>query len=69
MSSHVNKSVYTVLIVFSYRDSLIVALINCGTSVFAGMVIFAVLGYMAEEKGVNIEDVVAGGRLIYHITA
>ena len=69
MSSHVNKHVYTVLIVFSYRDSLIVALINCGTSVFAGMVIFAVLGYMAEEKGVNIEDVVAGGRLIYHITA
>ena len=48
---------------------MIVALINCGTSVFAGMVIFAVLGYMAEEKGVNIEDVVAGGRLIYHITA
>ena len=66
---HVNKHVYTVLFLLSYRDSLIVALINCGTSVFAGMVIFAVLGYMAEEKGVNIEDVVAGGRLIYHITA
>lgn len=44
-----------------YRDSLIVALINCGTSVFAGMVIFSVLGYMAHEKRVDIEDVVAGG--------
>ena len=48
---------------------MIVALINCGTSVFAGMLIFAVLGYMAEEKGVNIEDVVAGGRLNNHMTA
>ncbi|XP_067938027.1 sodium- and chloride-dependent glycine transporter 2-like isoform X2 [Watersipora subatra] len=44
-----------------YRDSLIVALINCGTSVFAGMVIFSVLGFMAEEKGVSIDKVVAGG--------
>lgn len=44
-----------------HSDSLIVALINCGTSVFAGMVIFAVLGFMAEEKGVHISEVVAGG--------
>lgn len=45
------------------RDSLIVSLINCGTSVFAGLVIFSVLGYMAEEKGVDIESVVKGGKL------
>ncbi|XP_064634027.1 sodium- and chloride-dependent glycine transporter 1-like isoform X2 [Lineus longissimus] len=44
-----------------YRDSLIVASINCGTSVFAGLVIFSVLGFMATEKGVEVSDVAAGG--------
>lgn len=40
------------------------ALVNCGTSVFAGMVIFSVLGFMAEEKNVSIEKVVDGGETI-----
>ncbi|XP_021348007.1 sodium- and chloride-dependent GABA transporter 1-like [Mizuhopecten yessoensis] len=44
-----------------YRDSLIVTFINCGTSIFAGMVIFAVLGFMAQEKGVDISKVADGG--------
>ena len=43
------------------RDSLIVSLINCATSIFAGLVIFAVLGFMATEKGVEVQDVAAGG--------
>ncbi|KAK3101074.1 hypothetical protein FSP39_000752 [Pinctada imbricata] len=44
-----------------YKDALIVCFINCGTSVFAGLVIFSILGFMAYEKGVSMEDVVAGG--------
>jgi len=45
-----------------YKDALIVCLINCGTSVFAGMVIFSVLGFMAAEKGVGVADVADDGK-------
>ncbi|KAL5012420.1 hypothetical protein ScPMuIL_010971 [Solemya velum] len=44
-----------------YRDAMMVPLINCGTSIFAGLVIFSVLGYMAHESGQAIEDVVTQG--------
>lgn len=47
-----------------YRDSLIVCLINCSTSIFAGLVIFSVLGFMALEKGVDIKDVADGGKCL-----
>jgi solute carrier family 6 amino acid transporter-like protein 5/7/9/14 len=43
------------------RDSLIVPIVNVLTSFYAGFVIFSVLGYMAEMKGVEVADVAAGG--------
>eukprot|EP00038_Savillea_parva_P019819 m.29054 g.29054 ORF g.29054 m.29054 type:complete len:615 (+) comp4568_c0_seq1:91-1935(+) len=43
------------------KDALIVSVINCSTSVFAGFAIFAILGHMAHIKGVSVEDVVQGG--------
>ena len=46
-----------------YRDALIVPIINCGTSVFAGLVVFAIIGFMAQETGRPIEEVVSQGGL------
>lgn len=41
-----------------YRDVMIVFLINCGISVFVGLVIFFVLGFMLYETGIDIKNVV-----------
>ena len=46
---------------FVVRDSLIIAFVNCGTSVFAGFVIFATVGYMAQTQGKSVEDVASEG--------
>ena len=39
-----------------------IPIINCATSFFAGFAIFGVLGYMAELKGVPVEDVAQSGK-------
>nr|XP_002741096.1 PREDICTED: sodium- and chloride-dependent glycine transporter 1-like [Saccoglossus kowalevskii] len=44
-----------------YRDSIIVSLVNCGTSVFAGFVVFSIIGFISHEIGVPVEDVVDQG--------
>ncbi|XP_059093332.1 sodium-dependent proline transporter-like isoform X2 [Tigriopus californicus] len=44
-----------------FRDTLIISLCNCATSIFAGFAIFSVLGFLATELGVAVKDVVKSG--------
>ncbi|CAN9515550.1 unnamed protein product [Ophioblennius macclurei] len=44
-----------------YKDAFVLALINSGTSFFAGFVVFSVLGFMAAEQGVDISKVAESG--------
>ncbi|TRY73528.1 hypothetical protein TCAL_03333 [Tigriopus californicus] len=43
------------------RDTVIVCLGNCLTSFIAGFAIFSVLGFLAHELGVDVQDVVQDG--------
>lgn len=50
-----------------HRDALIIPVINCATSFFAGFVIFAILGFMAEKTGKDIEELVSSGSALAFI--
>ncbi|KAL4218936.1 hypothetical protein ACF0H5_021523 [Mactra antiquata] len=43
------------------RDAMIVPIVNCMTSFYAGFVIFSVLGYMANQKHTTVANVVDDG--------
>nr|KAG5690002.1 hypothetical protein BaRGS_007304 [Batillaria attramentaria] len=45
----------------SYRDSVIFACVNSGTSFFAGFIVFTILGYMAKIQNRKIQDVAESG--------
>ena len=39
------------------RDAYTVVFINCGTSVFAGIVVFSILGYREHVTGISVTEV------------
>ncbi|XP_067853476.1 sodium- and chloride-dependent neutral and basic amino acid transporter B(0+)-like [Heptranchias perlo] len=44
-----------------YRDTIIVCVVNCATSVFAGFAIFSILGHMAHVQNKPVSEVVLSG--------
>lgn len=44
-----------------HRDAILVSFINCGTSVFAGFVVFSFVGYLAKFQGKAVADVIESG--------
>jgi len=44
-----------------YKDALIISLLDTFTSLLAGFTIFAILGNLATESGLEVEDVVKSG--------
>ncbi|XP_072045893.1 sodium- and chloride-dependent taurine transporter-like [Amphiura filiformis] len=44
-----------------FRDGIIFACVNSATSLYAGIAVFSVLGFMAGKQGINIDQVAASG--------
>ncbi|XP_078485479.1 sodium- and chloride-dependent GABA transporter 2-like [Ciona intestinalis] len=44
-----------------YRDTIVLSLLNSGTSFFAGFTVFSVLGFMAKEQNTTIDLVAESG--------
>ena len=60
MSQKKLQSVKKQIIIF-FRSGFLIALCNCSTSLFSGMVVFSVLGFMSNELEVDIKNVAAAG--------
>ena len=44
-----------------YRDAMLIAFPNCGTSIFAGFVVFSIIGFMAKQAALPVGSVIKGG--------
>lgn len=51
-----------------YRDCILIPVINCSTSIFAGFVVFSVLGFMSHSTGIPVAHVATGGPGLAFVT-
>lgn len=51
-----------------FRSSVIIPLVNSGTSIWAGFVVFSVLGFAAERTGVPVGQVANAGPGLAFVT-
>uniref|UniRef100_A0AAG5D881 Transporter n=1 Tax=Anopheles atroparvus TaxID=41427 RepID=A0AAG5D881_ANOAO len=49
-------------------DSILIPIINCGTSILAGFVVFSVLGYFSHQTGLPVATAATGGPGLAFIT-
>lgn len=56
-----NYNIWTNLTLFKWRDSTIISFADTGTSILAGITIFAILGNLSHESGKPIQEVVKSG--------
>ncbi|XP_014245066.1 sodium- and chloride-dependent taurine transporter-like [Cimex lectularius] len=50
------------------KDCLFISVVNSSTSIYSGLAVFSVLGFMAKEQNVSIEDVAESGPGLVFIT-
>ena len=58
------KFILGYLVVFSCRDCILISSLNSLTSLFAGFVVFSVLGFMALQQGVPVSEVAESGKFL-----
>ncbi|XP_053692476.1 sodium- and chloride-dependent glycine transporter 2 [Sabethes cyaneus] len=49
-------------------DAVLIPIVNCSTSIFAGFVVFSVLGYMSHQTGLPVSTVATGGPGLAFVT-
>lgn len=43
------------------KDCIFISIVNSSTSLYSGFAVFSVIGFMAKEQGVSVQDVVESG--------
>ena len=47
-----------------FRDAIVINIVSFFTSLYAGFAVFSVIGYMANEYGIKVEEVIDSGKLL-----